>query len=275
MQNSKAKAPLLSIIIVTFNAEAHLPCTLESLSRQPDIVSNDVEVIVIDGGSCDRTLSIVDSCPFIDAVVSEPDEGIYDAMNKGVRRARGEWVQFLNAGDALADSLSLGRILSAGNLLSADSTPWIVVGAQNLGGGSGYVRRIRNVPHVWWKHAYGFQPHCHQACIFRRSTLTAAGLHSLDFGTAGDFDVILRFGLLARPFEVEDICIDYAGGGVSEASARRNPQLQHAIRSYRFQLGPLISPLDELAGYLAGRVNSMRKSAGSARQVLTRHWGNR
>jgi glycosyltransferase involved in cell wall biosynthesis len=92
----------LSIIIVTFNASWDLEKTLTSIFEQ---TYSDYQVIVIDGKSTDNTLDIVKMFePKIWHWVSEKDEGIYDAMNKGLSIARGEYVQFLNAGDWFADS---------------------------------------------------------------------------------------------------------------------------------------------------------------------------
>lgn len=89
--------PLISIVMVTWNAEAHFRQAIESVCSQ-DYPNK--EVIVIDGGSSDGTLDIIDefsSC--IDYWISEPDKGIYDAMNKGILLCRGDWIGFKNADD--------------------------------------------------------------------------------------------------------------------------------------------------------------------------------
>lgn len=88
--------PLISIITITFNAEKAISPTLESLSQQ---TFRDFEHIVIDGASKDSTLAIVRSNGNA-RILSEPDKGLYDAMNKGLRLAKGKYILFLNAGDA-------------------------------------------------------------------------------------------------------------------------------------------------------------------------------
>lgn len=89
--------PLVSIITVTFNAEKHLEQALDSILSQ---TYSNIELIVIDGGSTDQTLQIIRAREDkVDFWQSEPDGGIYDAMNKGLRLARGEWVAFKNADD--------------------------------------------------------------------------------------------------------------------------------------------------------------------------------
>ena len=107
--------PLFSIITVTWNAAGVISPTLESVRRQ---TSSDYEMLIIDGASTDDTLAIVRqaSIPSM-RVFSEPDNGLYDAMNKGIARARGRYIVFLNAGDAFADDAVLARLarLASGN----------------------------------------------------------------------------------------------------------------------------------------------------------------
>lgn len=255
----------LSIIIATFNAAHFLPRTLQSLARQPEVRSNDVEVIIIDGGSTDETLTVANSFPFISLLVSEPDEGIYHAMNKGASRAVGRWIQFLNAGDTFTDSHSLRSALSGLARADAQQAVWAIASARNLGGGNGMIRRIPSNPHIWWRHAYGLQPHCHQATWFRRSTFLDAGSHSQKYETAGDFDIILRFGMMTLPHIITDVLVDYLGGGVSERAAARNAYLQHKIRADRFQLGSIGCLIDRTIGRGISGYNKARTAAGRLR----------
>lgn len=101
--------PFFSIITAVYNAEAGLEKTALSLKRQD---FRDFEWIVVDGGSTDSTREIAHKYldPQRDIFVSEPDEGVYDAMNKGLRLARGRVVQFLNANDWLAGDQVLSEI---------------------------------------------------------------------------------------------------------------------------------------------------------------------
>ena len=91
--------PLFSIITVTWNAADVITPTLQSVRRQ---TSTDYELLIIDGASTDDTLAIVRGASIASMrVFSEPDNGLYDAMNKGLKRASGDYIVFLNAGDAL------------------------------------------------------------------------------------------------------------------------------------------------------------------------------
>src|SRR5258705_4079074 len=98
---------LVSIVVPAFNAGATLKACLESVLRQS---LQDKEIIVIDGGSTDETVEIIrDFSPRLATWSSEPDPAIYDAANKGLRCARGEWDYFLGADDLLSDNKKLVR----------------------------------------------------------------------------------------------------------------------------------------------------------------------
>ena len=95
---------LLSIIIATYNAEKTLQRCLDSIIVQK---SEEVELIIIDGGSTDNTVSIIKrNYKIIDYWISEKDKGIYDALNKGIDKANGKWIQFVGSDDfILPDAL--------------------------------------------------------------------------------------------------------------------------------------------------------------------------
>ncbi|MBP9970812.1 MAG: glycosyltransferase, partial [Paludibacteraceae bacterium] len=89
----------ISIIIATYNASKTLNRCLDSIVSQKN---SEVELIIIDGGSTDETLSVINSYSSdIDYVLSEKDNGLYDAWNKGIKAAKGDWIMFLGADDQL------------------------------------------------------------------------------------------------------------------------------------------------------------------------------
>lgn len=112
------KHPKVSVITVVFNDVKHIRTTMESFFSQ---TWEEKEYIVIDGGSTDGTADIVRE--YADRLTywcSEPDKGIYDAMNKGVEHASGEWINFLNCGDYYADRDALKTVLTSKQLADAD-----------------------------------------------------------------------------------------------------------------------------------------------------------
>lgn len=101
----------LSIITVCYNAENEIIRTIESVLKQ---TFSDFEYIIVDGSSTDSTLNIVNNYKSsIQQIISEPDKGIYDAMNKGIKMANGEWVIMMNAGDQFASNTILDEIFSS------------------------------------------------------------------------------------------------------------------------------------------------------------------
>jgi len=100
--------PLISIITVVYNGEKYLEETIQSVINQ---TYDNIEYIIIDGGSTDGTLDIINKYKDkIDYWVSEKDSGIYDAMNKGIDLATGEWINFMNAGDYFFDYSTITNI---------------------------------------------------------------------------------------------------------------------------------------------------------------------
>ncbi len=109
--------PLLTIITITYNAERYLERTFQSIATAARLVpgvADNMEYILVDGASTDGTLQIAERySTILNRIMSEPDRGLYDAMNKGLSLATGEYVWFLNAGDEVHDGQVLARLLHA------------------------------------------------------------------------------------------------------------------------------------------------------------------
>ena len=113
--------PTFSIITVTWNAAKVIPPTLKSVKAQS---CTDYEYLVVDGASTDQTLQLVNEADIAGTrIVSERDNGLYDAMNKAIRLAKGKYLIWMNAGDAFADADSLARLADA-----AKSNPGVIYG---------------------------------------------------------------------------------------------------------------------------------------------------
>ena len=102
--------PLISVVTVSYNAVLTIEQTILSVINQ---TYPHIEYIIIDGGSTDGTVDIIKKyANRIAYWVSEPDKGIYDAMNKGIRTAKGEWINFMNAGDLFYSKDTLEKVFS-------------------------------------------------------------------------------------------------------------------------------------------------------------------
>ena len=177
--------PLFSIITVTWNAASVIAPTIRSVQRQ---TSSDYEMLIIDGASTDDTLDIV-RCASIASlrVFSEPDKGLYDAMNKGIARARGRYLIFLNAGDAFADDAVLARLalLTAGN-------PGVLYGQTQLVNAAGDVVGMRHLTAPRRLDADSFvngMVVCHQAFVARRDLVPE---YDLQYRLSADYDWCIK-----------------------------------------------------------------------------------
>lgn len=177
--------PLFSIITVTWNAASVIGPTIKSVERQS---SSNYELLIIDGASTDDTLAIVKQASIASLrVYSEPDKGLYDAMNKGIARARGRYIMFLNAGDALADETVLARMA----LLASDS-PGVIYGQTQLVNAQHNVVGQRHLIAPKRLTADSFlngMVVCHQAFVARRDLVPE---YDLQYRLSADYDWCIR-----------------------------------------------------------------------------------
>ena len=162
--------PKFSIITVTYNAAAVIEDTLQSVITQ---TYKNIEYIIVDGASTDRTMEIIGRYrKHIHTVVSEPDHGLYDAMNKGIRLATGDYVCFLNAGDELHEDDTLQLIVHS--LTGLTGLPDVIYGRTAIVDEEGHFLRMRRLEPpenlTWHSFRQGMLV-CHQAFFARRLTL--------------------------------------------------------------------------------------------------------
>lgn len=204
----------ISIITVTYCAEATLERTLQSVAEQ---TYTDIEHLVIDGASKDGTLAIARRFPHV-KVVSEPDRGLYDAMNKGVGLATGEFLCFLNAGDRLHSADTIARVAAA-----AESNTAVVYGDTAIVDGNGqflYRRRLAPPERLTWRSFRQGMLVCHQAFYVNRAVVQPYDLH---YRFSADFDWCIRCmkegerrGM--RNVEVKEFVADYLNEGMTTAN---------------------------------------------------------
>lgn len=219
--------PLISVITVCYNSAASLELALSSVASQD---WSNIEHIVIDGGSTDSTLDIL-GChrDRLRHVVSEPDHGIYDAMNKGLALASGDIVCFLNADDHYArlDVLSLVAQEMQEHQLDAllgDVAFFHPHDASSL------VRRYRSDRFTPDRLAWGWMP-AHPALFLSSQVVRRVGKFKTDYRIAGDFDYVARafHGHSLRYRHVPQVLVHMQTGGVSTAGLRSKIQLNKEV----------------------------------------------
>jgi glycosyltransferase involved in cell wall biosynthesis len=226
----------ISVITVVFNGYEKITQTIESVVNQS---YNYLDYVVIDGGSTDGTLDIVDRFRgSIATVVSEPDKGIYDAMNKGIVLAKGDWIIFMNCGDRFYANDTLEQF--AVNLVDADlvyGDAWIE-----------YETFGTTLPRYPLRQLWKEMPFCHQA-LFTRSAVMKNNPFDLRFRLSADYEFIYRASLLNYRFKYGNqiVCRFDNTDGLS----KRNP-----LSSYRerIQIALEKEPSALRAIYLRGRM---------------------
>ena len=240
--------PTVSIITITYNAERFLERTIQSVVAQQ---ATDYEYIVIDGASTDGTLAIVRNYEqHITHWISEPDAGLYDAMNKGLHRAQGKYVWFMNAGDELHDPQTLSRLLERIDTTGADvyySDALFVrddsdrrFGSKIAGTPVGLRSAVtpHTLPHnlTWHDMALGMKV-CHQAFVAKRTIAPDYPINNL----SADLDWEIRCLKAARLVEfLPFVLCRYLVGGLSVQQHRRSLTDRFRVLVSHFGLLPTL-----------------------------------
>ena len=205
----------ISIITVTYNASDHLRDCLDSV-REQDI---DVEHILIDGASTDATLNILDAYKDrLAHVISEKDEGMYDALNKGIGLATGDVIGILNADDFYFSKDTLSRVADAFSDEHVDAVygDLVYVDRNNT---EKVVRAWRSGEYRPRKFYQGWMPP-HPTFFVRHRMYQQYGLFNPELGTAADYELMLRM-LLKHGIHaayIPEVLVKMRSGGVSNQS---------------------------------------------------------
>jgi glycosyltransferase involved in cell wall biosynthesis/outer membrane lipoprotein-sorting protein len=225
-----------SIITVTFNAEQTLERTLASVCGQ---TYEGIEYIVVDGASSDGTLALI--APYrerIACLVSEPDRGLYDAMNKGLQQATGDYVWFINAGDTLPVEDTVARLAAS---LPAGELPDILYGETVLTDSEGHtlgMRRLQAPEALTWQSFRHGMLVSHQAFIVRRTQVPAFDLR---YRYSSDIDWCIRCLRRAhRIYNVRSVLCRYLDGGLSTQRRRASLLERFRIQSRYYGLLPTL-----------------------------------
>lgn len=179
----------VSIITATYNSSKTVIDTLQSLNQQ---TYDDIEYIIVDGGSTDNTLSVIKAhCSRVSTIISEPDNGIYDALNKGIKASTGDIIGFLHSDDLFAYPYAVSDLVST---LTREQTDAVYADLE-------YVSKedTAKVIRKWTSGAFhqkkilaGWMPP-HPTFFMKRALYQQLGMFDLNLKIAADYDSILRY----------------------------------------------------------------------------------
>jgi len=220
------QGPKISIITVAYNAQNTIERCINSVFGQK---YKNVEYIIIDGGSTDNTCRIIENYrEKIDVFISEPDKGIYDAMNKGLALATGDVIGTINADDFFADDNVLYDIA---RVFSEQDTQILYGDLDYIDPSDKVIRKWRSGRYSRGMFNWGWMPP-HPTFYCKKSLFDKLGVYKLDYGSAGDYELMLRFIHLndIDAYYLNKVLIKMVVGGVS------NKSLGNRVQAMRFDL---------------------------------------
>ncbi len=216
----------LSIITCTYNASATLARTLQSIAKQD---YKEVEHIIIDGESTDNTLQMVEEYRQVNAtlatghkviILSEKDNGLYEAMNKGIRMATGDYIVFINAGDTLPEEDTLSKVVAKAN--EGKDLPGVLFGDTDIVDNEGHFvrhRRLHPKEDLSWKDFRQGMIVCHQA-FYAHSSIAKTTLYDPKYRFSADIDWCIRIMKKAEEegrslVNVHQVVVNYLAEGMT------------------------------------------------------------
>lgn len=231
---------LITIVTVTYNAEGTLERTLKSVEMQ---THGNVEHIIMDGASKDGTLAIAQAYKERNddrdiRIVSEPDKGLYDAMNKAIAIAKGEYICFLNAGDKLHNPQTLEFIV---HIAQHNPDAGVIYGDTDIVDDNGMKlreRRLSPPKRLNWRSFKNGMLVCHQAFYAKRSIVPA---YNLSYRFSADFDWCVRImkkaATMSMPLVNSHLTLaDYLSEGMTTANHKASLKERFAIMRKHYGL---------------------------------------
>ncbi|MEN8157834.1 MAG: glycosyltransferase family 2 protein [Bacteroidota bacterium] len=201
--------PKISVITVVFNDEDHIGRTIGSVISQ---TYSRIEYIIVDGQSTDRTMEVVNSFKEIDVVISEPDKGLYEAMNKGLKAATGDYVWYLNSGDEVYSTDTVERMAEG-----LQGVPDIIYGGSMIISGTQEEigeRRLKPPAQLNWKSFRKGMVVSHQSLLVKRELAVD---YNLDYRISADIDWAIRVTKKATQIHNSNLILSrFLEGGISE-----------------------------------------------------------
>jgi len=235
---SNEALPIVSIITIVFNGETFIERTILSIINQ---TYPKIEYIIIDGNSKDGTLNIVRKYEQkISTCISEPDKGLYDAMNKGIKASGGDYLMFINAGDELFDNTVIERMMTSSN-----DFPDILYG-ETLMVNEVFMplgTRSEITPHklptkLNWKDLNRGMVVCHQSIMIKKNI---ADLYNLSHPFCADIDWIIKALKKAKTIvNVGFIVSKYLKGGISDKKMKASLVDRFKVLTEHYGLFPTI-----------------------------------
>ena len=231
----------ITIITVTYQAAAVLQRTLDSVSRQ---TYQDIEHLIIDGASKDDTVKIAkayqEKVPYPVIIQSEPDHGLYDAMNKGLHKATGDYLVFLNAGDTLHADDTLSTLNSQLSTLNPQS-PAVIYGDTAIVDSEGkflHLRRLRPPKQLTWRSFKQGMLVCHQA-FYVRTDIAQQEDYDLRYRHSADVDWCIRVMKRAEEMRLplvntNTILADFMEGGNTTQNHRASLKERYQVMCHHY-----------------------------------------
>ena len=232
----------ITLITVCYNSAKTINKTLDSVASQ---TFKEFEHIIIDGKSQDKTLSIVKKYPHVKKIISEPDKGIYDAMNKGIKIAKGEFIGFINSDDFYTSSNvleSVVNIFNKNSYLDACYSDLVYTDQFNI---SKNIRYWKSSKFVFGAFSKGWCPP-HPTFFVRRSVYERFGGFSSKYRIAADVELMMRFMEVHKinTHYMPQVWIKMRLGGLSNKSLinviRLNKEILSALNHYNLPKNPLV-----------------------------------
>jgi glycosyltransferase involved in cell wall biosynthesis len=226
-------SPRISIITVVFNGEKHIGRTIESVLGQ---TYRELEYIIIDGKSADGTMDVIQGYKGIHRVVSEPDQGLYDAMNKGLKAASGDYIWFLNAGDQIYRKDTVEMMVDG-----LEGRPDIIYGGtmiinekqEEIGD-----RRLKPPERLSWKSFRQGMVVCHQSFLVKRDI---APEFNLEYRLSADIDWAIRSARAAALIHNSKLVLSrFLEGGLTAHNIKAGLKERFRIMSHFYGLLPTV-----------------------------------
>lgn len=226
-------SPKISVITVAFNAEKHIGRTIESVTGQS---YEHVEYIIIDGKSTDSTLEVIAAYKGVDQLISEADSGLYDAMNKGLKLATGDYVWFLNSGDQVFCADTMEKMVAG-----LKGMPDIIYGGtmiideqeKEIGD-----RRLKPPDKLSWRSFRQGMVVCHQSIIVKREL---APQYNVEYRLSADIDWAIRASKAAVLIHNSALILSrFLEGGLTENNIKAGLKERFRIMTKYYGLIPTI-----------------------------------